>query len=57
MWMKNNDELVEEVLRGDDVSFEILLRPYRQGILNMAYRMTENLEEAKEVCQDTLIKI
>lgn len=57
MWMKNDDELVEKILRGDDVSFEILLRPYRQGILNMAYRMTENMEEAKEVCQDTLIKI
>jgi len=55
--MKNDGELVEEVLRGVHSSFEILLRPYRQGLLNMVYRMTGNLEEAKEVCQDAVIKI
>jgi len=57
MWMKNEDELVGEVLQGDHSSFEQLLRPYRQGLLNMAYRMTGNSEEAKEICQDALIKV
>ena len=57
MEMKSEDELVEEVLRGNHPSFELLLRPYRQGLLNMAYRMTGNLEEAKEVCQEALIKV
>lgn len=57
MWMKNEDELVEEVLRGKHGSFELLLRPYSQGFLNMAYRMTGDLEEAKEVCQEAVIKI
>ena len=57
MWMKNEDELVEAVLRGDHSSFELLLRPYRRGLLNMAYRMTGNYEEAKEVCQEALIRI
>lgn len=55
--MKSEDELVEEVLRGNHPSFELLLHPYRQGLLNMAYRMTGNLEEAKEVCQEALIKV
>ena len=55
--MKNEYELVVEVLEGNQGSFEILLQPYRKGILNMAYRMTGNIEEAKEVCQETLIKI
>ena len=55
--MKNEDELVEEALQGDEISFEILLRPYRQGLLNMAYRMTGDLEEAKEICQEALIKV
>lgn len=55
--MKSEEELVEDVLRGDHSSFELLLRPYRQGILNMAYRMTGNLEEAKEICQEALIKV
>ncbi len=56
MWMKNEDELVEAILEGDHRSFERLLQPYRQGLLNMAYRMTGNLEEAKEICQEALIR-
>jgi RNA polymerase sigma-70 factor (ECF subfamily) len=57
MEMKSEDELVEEVLSGDHRSFELLLQPYRQGLLNMANRMIGNLEEAKEVCQEVLIKV
>ena len=57
MWMKDEDKLVEDVLRGHHSSFELLLRPYRQGFLNMAYRITGDREEAKEVCQDALLKI
>lgn len=57
MWMKDEDKLVDEVLRGNQASFEILLRPYRQGLLNMAYRITGDREEAMEVCQDTFLKI
>jgi len=49
--------LVSEVLEGDQSSFEPLLRPHRQGLLNMAYRMTGNIEEANEICQEALIKI
>ncbi len=57
MWMKSEDELVEKALDGDETSFELLLRPHRQRLLTMAYRMTHDLEEAKEICQEALIKI
>jgi RNA polymerase sigma-70 factor (ECF subfamily) len=57
MWMKDEDKLVEEVLQGKHSSFELLLQPYRQGFLNMAYRITGDREEAQEVCQDALLKI
>jgi RNA polymerase sigma-70 factor (ECF subfamily) len=57
MEMRSEDELVEEVLSGNHRSFELLLQPYRQGLLNMAYRLTGDLEEAKEVCQEALIKV
>jgi RNA polymerase sigma-70 factor (ECF subfamily) len=57
MWMIDEDKLVEEVLQGKHSSFELLLQPYRQGFLNMAYRITGDREEAQEVCQDTLLKI
>ena len=55
--MKKQEELITEVLEGQNDSFEPLLRPYRQGMLNMAYRMTGNIEEAKEICQEATIKI
>lgn len=42
---------------GDETAFENLLRPYRQGMLNTAYRMTGNSEEAKEVFQEAVIKV
>lgn len=57
MWMRDEDKLVEEVLQGNHSSFELLLQPYRQGFLNMAYRITGDREEAREVCQDALLKI
>lgn len=57
MWMKDEDQLVEDVLQGKHSSFELLLQPYRQSFLNMAYRITGDREEAKEVCQDALLKI
>lgn len=57
MWMTNEERLVDEVLRGNHSSFELLLRPYRQGLLTMTYRMTGNYEEAREICQEALIKI
>ena len=55
--MKSEVELIEEILNGDMSSFELLLRPYRQKVLNMAVYMTGDLEEAKEVCQESFIKI
>jgi RNA polymerase sigma-70 factor (ECF subfamily) len=55
--MKDERKLVDQALRGDPVSFEQLLHPYRQGILNMAFQLTGNLEDAKEICQEALIKV
>lgn len=55
--MKNEEELVEAVLQGDEDAFELLLHPYRNNMLNLSYRMVGNLEDAKEICQDSILKI
>jgi len=55
--MNKEDQLIERALMGDEAAFENLLRPYRQGMLNTAYRLTGNSEEAKEVCQEAIMKI
>lgn len=55
--MEKEDQLIARALMGDETAFEHLLLPYRQGMLNTAYRMTGNSEEAKEVCQEAVIKV
>ena len=55
--MTNEEKWIADVLGGNHDSFEPLLRPYRKGMLNVAYRMTGNFEEAKEVCQEAVIKV
>ena len=55
--MTNEEKWIADVLGGNHDSFEPLLRPYRKGMLNVAYRLTGNFEEAKEVCQEAVIKV
>lgn len=54
--MRDEAKLVEKVLDGDESAFEILLHPYRKGILNMAYQICLNPEDARDVFQDAVIK-
>jgi RNA polymerase sigma-70 factor (ECF subfamily) len=57
--MRMNDEektLVEMVLAGRNDAFEPLVRPYRRAVLGLAYRLTRNLEDAKEVAQEALLR-
>jgi RNA polymerase sigma-70 factor (ECF subfamily) len=55
--MKNEEELIEAALQGDEDAFEHLLYPYRNNMLHLSYRMVGNLEDAKEVCQEAILKI
>jgi len=48
--------LVESVLEGNAEAFEPLVVPYRQALLSLALRMSGNIEEAKEICQETLMR-
>ena len=49
-------KLVEMVLAGKKEAFELLVLPYRASLLNLAFRMTGNMEDAKEVAQETLMR-
>jgi RNA polymerase sigma-70 factor, ECF subfamily len=52
----NEKELVEMILAGRVEAFEPLVRPYRQPLLGLARRMTQNMEDAKEASQETLLR-
>lgn len=55
--MKDEEELIEAALQGDEEAFALLLYPYRNIMLTLSYRMTGNLEDAKEACQEAILKI
>lgn len=48
--------LIERVLDGDLDAFEPLITPYRQPLLGLAYRITQNWEDAKETSQETFLR-
>ncbi len=48
--------MIELVLRGRTGAFEPLVTPYRKLLLTMAYRLSRNAEEAKEISQETLLR-
>jgi RNA polymerase sigma-70 factor (ECF subfamily) len=48
--------LVEMVLSGRAEAFEPLVRPYRDAIMGLAFRLTRNREDAQEVAQDALLR-
>lgn len=49
-------ELVQKTLAGESKAFEELVLPYRQSLLHLAYRMTGNMEEAKDISQETIFR-
>ncbi|KPU42258.1 ECF RNA polymerase sigma factor SigW [Oxobacter pfennigii] len=50
-------ELVDRSKRGDIEAFEELILAYEKKIYNIAYRMTNNREDASDIAQEVCIKI
>ena len=44
------------VLQGDGRAFEELVNPYRKSLLTLAFRLTRNEEDAKEMVQESLMR-
>lgn len=47
---------MEMVLAGNPGAFETLVRPYRQSLVGLAFRLTGNEEDAKEAAQEALMR-
>jgi RNA polymerase sigma-70 factor (ECF subfamily) len=54
--MKDDNELVYEVIHGNISSFEVLIDRYQKTILNMMLRMVGDIETAKDLTQDVFVK-
>lgn len=53
---KRENRLVDIVLQGDGRAFEELVNPYRNSLLTLAFRLTRNEEDAKEMVQESLMR-
>jgi RNA polymerase sigma-70 factor, ECF subfamily len=49
-------ELVAMVLAGRTEAFEPLVSPYRQPLLALAWRLTRDAEEAREIAQEAFLR-
>ena len=54
---QQSKSLVINAIKGDDKALEKLIRLHEPFIYNIAWKYTNDPEEAKDLCQDTLIKI
>jgi RNA polymerase sigma factor (sigma-70 family) len=52
----DDHSIIEKVLNGDIEVFSILVEKYKDLIYSIAYRITENPEDAKDIVQDTFLK-
>lgn len=51
-----DEELASKWKTGDNSAFEIIFHRYERRVLNMAARMTGNLDDAEDVAQETFIR-
>ncbi len=50
-------ELIEDVLKGNTLAFDELIKPYIKPMYNISYKILNSEEDAKDVCQEALIKV
>ena len=55
--MQTDELALKKAQRGDPDAFEKLIRPYESRMYAVAMRMMKSEEDARDVCQDALIRI
>jgi RNA polymerase sigma-70 factor (ECF subfamily) len=53
---RSDFEVIRQVLNGETVAFELLVRRYEQTIFHLALRMTRNAEDAKDLAQEAFVQ-
>ncbi len=54
--MKDDITLIKRYISGDEEAVEELVMKYQKQVYAFAYRMTNNIEEAKDLTQETFIR-
>lgn len=50
-------ELIDRFLQGDGTAFDELVRKRQREVYNLAYRMTRNAEDARDVSQEAFVQV
>jgi RNA polymerase sigma-70 factor, ECF subfamily len=56
MDQKTEAEIVIRVLKGDRQAYALLVDEYKNPIYNLAYRMTNNSQDAEDITQETFLR-
>lgn len=58
IWMDPTEaQLVEEIIKGDSKSFNVLMDRFTKPIYNFTYRLTGNVQVAEDLTQETWIRV
>ena len=49
-------EVIRRVLEGETEAFEVLVRRHQQTIFRLTYRMTRNIEDARDLAQEAFVQ-
>lgn len=52
----HDDELIKRILQGDGELYNDIVERYQTGLYRTAYYYTQNIEDARDITQDVLIK-
>ncbi len=49
-------DVIQRVLAGETAAFDVLVRQYQQEIYRLTYRMTRNVEDARDLAQEAFVQ-
>jgi RNA polymerase sigma-70 factor (ECF subfamily) len=53
----SDEELIERFQRGDLYAFDLIVKRYKDQLLNFVFRFVGNQEEAEDIVQDTFLRV
>lgn len=53
----SDEELIERFQKGDLYAFDLIVKRYKEQLLNFVYRFVGNQEEAEDIVQETFLRV
>jgi RNA polymerase sigma-70 factor (ECF subfamily) len=53
----SDEDLIERFQRGDLYAFDLIVKRYKDQLLNFVFRFVGNLEEAEDIVQETFLRV